>query len=55
MDIILEKEILIQWIKAINDPETISKIKHIRKEEDFDFEKEWDNIDKKNKGKKLEK
>lgn len=41
MDIVAEKEILIQWIKAIDNPEIISKIKDIKKEEDFDFEKEW--------------
>ena len=42
MDIVAEKEILIQWIKAIDNPEIISKIKDIKKEEDFDFEKEWE-------------
>lgn len=41
MDIVAEKEILMQWIKAIDNSEIISKIKDIKKEEDFDFEKEW--------------
>lgn len=41
MNIAAEKEILIHWIKTIDDIETISKLKEIKIEEDFDFEKEW--------------
>lgn len=42
MDIVLEKEILIHWIKSIDNEELISKIKEIKKSEDFDFEREWE-------------
>jgi hypothetical protein len=43
MNLATQKTELIKWINSIDDFDVLKKIESIKKEETFDFEKEWEN------------
>lgn len=45
MDLAVDKKEIIRWINALDKPYVIEQIKQLKKKKDerFDFEKEWEN------------